>query len=257
MDVLGVGDRRVLPPPVVAFFGVLLELRTYRSVLYLFLAFPLGVAYFVVLVALLSTMFEAMPLSIVLAPLVLLAVHGLAWVERGLVVYVLGVDVHTEDRPLSWLRSAVRDPPDARTFVRSVGALVVAPRTWTRSLLVAAKFPVGIFVFTALMMLGSVTGTMITAPLLYDLPGVRLSVLRPVVTVVVPAVEQAGVSVGGNPTVAVSGTVTEVETLPGAVATSAAGLLLGVAGLHVLNGAATVSVWVTRALLRCERPAWR
>jgi hypothetical protein len=245
---------RSVPPLVATVFGVVVDLRTYRSLAYLFLAFPLGIAYFTVLVTVVSAVAGGFPFTVVLAPLLLLAVHGLAWVERGVVVYVLGVEVRTEDRPLSWLRAAVREPPTARTFARQASALAKAPRTWTRSLLVAAKFPVGIGLFVGLVVLGTVTGVMIAAPLLYDLPGTSMQVLRPVVTVVTPAVERAGVSVGATPTLAVSGTVTEVETLPGALATSAGGVVLGIASLHLLNAVAQASAWVTVALVGCRRP---
>jgi hypothetical protein len=249
-------SERSLPPVVAAFVGVVVDLDTYRGLLYLALSFPLGISYFVVLVTLGALVAEFWPVGVVLAPLLVVAVHGLAWFERALVVYVLGREVPTEEEPLQWLREAVRDPPGAREFARLGGRLLVAPRTWTRSLLVAAKFPVGIAAFVALVVAGTMTGLRLGAPFLYDVPGTRLQVLRPAVSVVVPAVERAGVSVGGTPALAVTGTLQEVETLPGALATSVVGAVVGVASLHLLYWTALAYGWLTSLLFGVQRPSW-
>ena len=248
--------RRV-PAPLAASLGVLVAARTYLNLLYLLLAFPLGIAYFTVLVTVGSFALGLGPLGVVVAPLLLPVVHGLALAERALTVRLLGVDVPSDERPVAWLRAAVEEPPSADALWQRTKTLALARHTWTRLAYLLAKFPFGIAAFVLLTVLGSLSVAFLAAPLLYDVPGAGTTyqVVRPVVAVVVPVVERAGVSVGGTPTLAVSATPHEVETLPGALVTAFGGAVLGVGSLHVCNAVARAWGWVAAVTLRSERSA--
>jgi hypothetical protein len=254
MDTADALADRSVPTLVVTTFGVVAEPRTYRNLLYLLLSFPLGTLYFTVLVTVGAVVVGLGPFGVVLAPLLLPVVHGLAWLERAVTEAVLDVEVPTEERPVAWLRRAREDPPGVDSLLAEVKRLALARHTWTRLVYLLAKFPLGVAALVAVSFMGTLSVVLVATPLLYDRPQTSIQVLRPIVQVVVPVVERAGVSVGGTPTLAVSGTVHEVETLPGALMTSVAGVVYGVASLHLFNAAARASGWLASVMVRSERP---
>jgi hypothetical protein len=87
--------------PLARFFGVLLKSQTYLNLLYLLLAFPLGLVYlifFIVGIAL------GLPLTIILVGLVILAFVGLGWwvfatFERLLAIWLLRIDIPPMSKP--------------------------------------------------------------------------------------------------------------------------------------------------------------
>src|SRR5229473_1394921 len=77
------------------FLHVLVEPRSYLNALYLLIAFPLGLTYFVVLVG--GAISGALVAGILIGLLILLAVLVAAWgfalLERELAIWLLGPDV--------------------------------------------------------------------------------------------------------------------------------------------------------------------
>jgi hypothetical protein len=118
------------------FFGVLLEKRSYLSLLYLWLAFPLGMFYFVLLV---TGFALGIPLIIVWVGLVvlfllMLAVWGLEAVERALAAGLLGAEVAPPFG--SELRGTVR---------QRLRALFTGAELWKGLVFLFLKFPLGLF----------------------------------------------------------------------------------------------------------------
>lgn len=236
-----------------ASLAVVADRRTYLNLLYLLLSFPLGTLYFVVLVVVLAAIVDVGAWTVVALVAFLPAVHGLATVEVVLTERLLGVDVPTPPVSLrERLWTGVVEVRSLRALWRRTRTLVLARHTWTRFVYLLAKFFVGLATFVVVTFLGTLAVVMVATPLLYDDPGTRVQVLRPIVAVVVPIAEQAGVRVGATPTLAVSATPHEVETLPGALATAAAGAVLGVASLHLFNTMARASGWLAVVMLRHE-----
>lgn len=123
--------------PIVDFFAVPFRPRTYGNLLYLWLGFPLGLAYFVALTVGFAT---GIPLTLVwVGLLVLLATFALAWaaggLERQLAIRLLGASV-----PERLVPGAV---PDARRFakLREVGS---SAALWKGIVFLFLKFPLGL-----------------------------------------------------------------------------------------------------------------
>ena len=118
------------------FFGVLLEKRSYLSLLYLWLAFPLGLFYFVLLV---TGFALGIPLIIIWVGLgvlflLMLAVWGLEAVERALAAGLLGAEVAPPFG--SELRGTVR---------QRLRALFTGAELWKGLIFLFLKFPLGLF----------------------------------------------------------------------------------------------------------------
>ena len=130
--------------------------QTWLNLVYLLTALPLGVAYFVVLVAGVSI---GVALAVILVGLLILlatlaATRGMAAVERGAARALLGVEIvppaDRRELPLlqrigRWLRDAV---------------------TWKSLVFVALKFPLGIVTFVAVAASGFVSVVFLFAPLI-------------------------------------------------------------------------------------------
>ncbi|WP_276259219.1 sensor domain-containing protein [Haloglomus litoreum] len=204
--------------------------RTYGNLLYLALAFPLGIAYVVFLgVGLgLSVGLAVLLVGVPLFVGVLLATVALVTVERRLATTLLGVDL---------------DPPDWRFRDREgavdrATALVVDPAVWLGLLFLATRLAVGIGGFVLLMVLLVPSLVLVATPLYYDTPGVRVGIFLPTdvtreLSLYVPWNELlVGVSF------VVRLTSWQVTSLGGALAMSVLGLLALGLSLNVLNGVA-------------------
>jgi hypothetical protein len=206
------------------------RLRTYGNLLYLALAFPLGIGYFVfVAVGLsLSVGLAVLLVGVPLFVAVLLTTVALVTVERRLATVLLGVDI---------------DPPGWR-FVASEGAvdrakaLAVDPAVWLGLLFLAAKLVVGVGAFVLLLTLLVPSAVLIATPLYYHTPGVQVGVFLPTevtreLSLYIPWNELlVGVSF------VVRLTSWQVTTLGDALAFAALGVLALVLSLNVLNGVA-------------------
>ncbi|UPW00920.1 sensor domain-containing protein [Halorussus gelatinilyticus] len=201
--------------------GVPVRAQTYRNLVYLALAFPLGLAYFVGLTLGLS-------LGVGLAvtwfgiPILLATLAGatlVARVEAELSNRLLGTDVRS--RPLD----------TSGGVVAAAKRLVTARRTWLDAGYLLVKFGLGVVSFAALTTLGSLAGSLLAAPLTYSsnfYVGLRLW------------------NVTGGPFE--SGRLV-VDTLGEAVGVGILGVVVAVASLHALNGLARLSGSITEALL--------
>ena len=141
-------------------FAILGEKQTYLNLIYLLLAFPLGIAYFVISVTGLSV---GVGLLIVwVGLLVLLALFagwwGLAALERLLAIHLLGEEIAPMVNPIMtkgglWERTKAH-------FANSV--------TWKSALYLMLKFPLGIASFVATVTAVSVCTALIFAPFVYQ-----------------------------------------------------------------------------------------
>ncbi|HEV7672827.1 MAG TPA: sensor domain-containing protein [Thermoanaerobaculia bacterium] len=150
--------------PFGRFLTAPLRARSYTNLLYLALAFPLGLAYFIFLVTGLSL---GLGLTIIWIGLPILAAvflgsFGLSLFERQLAIRLLGADVP----PMS---SAV--PPPATLWAR-IKAFLANPATWKGMGYLAIKFPLGLGTFVLFVTLSSISLAFLLAPLYYGwLPG--------------------------------------------------------------------------------------
>ncbi len=135
--------------------------RTYRHLLYLAMAFPLGLAYFVFLVtgvsvgAGLIVVWVGVPILLGM----MLAWRGIGTFERGLHRGLLGIDI----------------PEPTTTFLGEgslwsrIKGLLEDSVTWRTLAWLFIRFPAGLFTFVVLVTLTSVAVTFMAAPLLIPL----------------------------------------------------------------------------------------
>jgi len=140
------------------FFGVGFRLQTYLNLLYLTLALPLGLLYFVLLTVGFSL---GLGTSVILIGiLILLLTLALAWVlaalERQLAIWLLRVNIGPLGRQaqapgfLNWLQSYLGNPV-----------------TWSSLLFLFLKLPIGVITFSVTVTLLSLSVGMLLAPLTY------------------------------------------------------------------------------------------
>jgi hypothetical protein len=197
------------------FFRAPFEARTYGNLLFLALAFPLGLAYFIFLAVGLAL---GLGLTIVwvglpILALVLLASWGLAALERQMAIHLLGAEVPPmAPAPVLQQQTALQR---ARAFVSN-------PVTWKGLGYLAIKFPLGLATFVLMVTALAVSGGLIASPLLYDFGQVQLGVWQ-------------------------------VDTLPEALGVSLVGLVCGLVTLNLLNGIAFAWRGLASALLGSRR----
>lgn len=206
------------------FVGVPFRTDTYAKLLYVLLAFPLGVAYFTLVVAGLSVGISTSLLLIGLPILVFtfLGVTFLGAVEARLASGLIGIETELpealrEDNP-NGIRCAENG------FVETLFDLFTAPTTWTSLVLVFLKFIYGIIAFVAFVSVLAVTVSFLSAPLVYEHPDVTYTI-----------------------------GIYTIETLPEALGVAAVGAFIGFVSIHLFNGLATAGGLMTAALLNLDR----
>ena len=153
------------------FFGVVAAPQSYINILYLFLSFPLGIAYFVFLVTGISLGFGLLIIWIGV-PVLVLVLAG-SWVlcelERVLAIGLLKEDIPSAARQS--ISGPVVDVQDLsageRLFIgtwRRLKAHLANRLTWTGMFYLFLKFPVGIASFTIAVTLVAVTFGLLAAP---------------------------------------------------------------------------------------------
>lgn len=188
------------------FFGVIIRGQTYLNILYLLLAMPLGVFYYVFLA---GGILIGVPLVIVfLGILVLVAVFA-AWVafiafERQLAIWLLRVEVPPYI-------------PDPASHTNWISGLITNRVTWTGLLFLFIKLPLGVFSLTLLVLLFSTTVSFLSAPFIYNNQALSNLAFLPV--------EWTG---------------WEIDTLYWAILLFIVGLLMVFLSLHILN----ITAWV-------------
>ncbi len=212
--------------------SVVIEPQSYLNVVYVLLAFPLSIAYFVILTtglsAGLSLVIVWIGVPILFLTFAISAAFG--WLERFLAQYLLRVEI--SPRP-SEAKSAGEIPAESglgdseRLLIRALRGFKarVSDRTvWTGLLYLFLKFPIGIVSFVVAIFLLSITLACLAAPFLYQLDG--------------------GLSIGIG-----MGEIWEIDTLGEALLLSAAGIPLLIISLHILNGLAFVSGRIAKVML--------
>jgi hypothetical protein len=207
------------------FFGVILHGQTYLNALYVFLAFPLGLFYFIFLVTGLSL---GVGLAILwVGFLILLAVfagwYGLAAFERQMAIWLL----HENIPPM--LKQDLTGKITWQKFLAVLGS----PVTWKGLAYLFVKFPLGILSFVVMVTAVSVSASLIAAPFYYRW-------FPPTVNFIVNGN-------AWNP-----GWV--IDTLPEALALSLLGVVVVFISLHVINGLAWVSGKFARVMLGSFSP---
>ena len=145
--------------PLARFFGVLFKAQTYLNLLYLLLAFPLGLVYlifFIVGIAL------GLPLTIILVGLVILAFVGLGWwvfatFERQLAIWLLRIDIPPMSKP----------GPKPVGVWNTITSLLSNPVTWKSLVYLVLKPILGVFALVALVTLGGISLALMLSPLLF------------------------------------------------------------------------------------------
>ena len=132
---------------------------TYRRMAYLLLAFPLALTYFVLIVTGLSV---GVGLSVIGVGLAILVLTMLGWLlfarfERELAIHLLGARI----RPMS-----VPDAEPLKPWPRLLKTLS-EPVTWKSLAYLLVEFPFGIFSFTLVVVLFSVSLSLVLTPLAY------------------------------------------------------------------------------------------
>jgi two-component system phosphate regulon sensor histidine kinase PhoR len=210
--------RLKLRPMLDAAWSLVRDRRTYLRIFYLLMAFPLGTLYFVVIVTGLST---GVSLAIVMVGFPILLATLLGWllfgrIERELAIHLLGAHV----RPMS-----VPDPIRRSAWQRLLKTLG-DPITWTSLVYLLLEFPFGVFSFTLAVVLITVSLALILYPIEYAVA----NVLHPQF----PAGQLNGTMWPG---VTIDGHF-DMNVAVGFLLVSAVGVLLGIASLALLNGAA-------------------
>ena len=232
-----------MPAPLPSLRSVLaapLQPRTYLHLIYLGVAFPLGTAYFVVLVTgfsisvSLSILVVGLPLFVV----TLLVVRGLGAVERLFANLLLDTDIAAPAYPF-------RDG----SVPERLRALVVNRRTWSECGYLLLKFPVGIGLFVFLVTALTMSLTFLATPAFYDEPGLRVGIFPadPVKLSQSLSVPWGDVLVGAELAITVSERA--VDSLADALLFSALGAVLLLLTLNIVNVMAWLSRQYTRTLL--------
>jgi Putative sensor len=130
-----------------------------NTLVYLLLSMPLGIVYFSLVVTGLSVSIGTLIIwiGVPLLLITLLMVQGMATIERQIIARLLRQPLPTY--PTS-------DLPQ-RTFLQRLGALLRDTRTWTSTLYMLLKLPLGIFSFVMAVTLPLVSLALTLLPLVY------------------------------------------------------------------------------------------
>ena len=139
-----------------SFFNVVARPNTYANIAYVWLAFPLGLAYFVLLTtgSALSIGLSLLWIGLVVALMFVLSLRGLGNFERLLSKWLLGEPVAmpsgaaAETKTWPWLKNILKDPA-----------------TWKGALFLLVKFPIGLACWIVSVVSFAVSLAFILAPL--------------------------------------------------------------------------------------------
>jgi hypothetical protein len=201
--------------PLERLYGVFVKPQSYLNILYLLLAFPLGIAYFVFLITGFSVGISLLILWVGL--LILAGVFALCWpltlLERQLAASLL----HVEFPPLQ-----PNTQPGSSLFQQIKGHLTSAS-TWKGILFLFLKFPIGIADFTVTVTLLSLSLGLLLAPLAYPWVQIDLGVTR-------------------------------LHSLPAAMVAFVFGLIIAPLSLHAMNFLADLQGKLARYMLGASMP---
>ena len=166
-------DAITVPDVLMQLFGAPFRLRTYTNLLYLMLAFPLGVAYFVFLVAGLAAGFglTLVWIGIPLLALVFAGSWAFAAFERQMAIHLLG----TEVPPMIPLIVPAPNG-EARTALQRAGDFFGNPGTWKGMGFLLLKFPLGLVSFVAVVTMLATSAAFLLAPVAWMWGGLDIDV---------------------------------------------------------------------------------
>lgn len=222
-----------------SFLAAPVRTQTYLNLAYLVLAFPLGLAYFVFVTVSISL---GVGLSFVLVGIPLLAAAVAlslvaAALERRLTAWMLDVDIPAGPQPTG------------DGWPERLRALATEPGTYAPLLYLPLKFAVGTVAFVVVMN-ALVTGVaLLSVPLHYGEPGLYVGLVTNRPIELHPALHFGWnrLLVGVETVVTIEAW--EVTTLAEALGAAAAGALLLLGGLAVLNWLASLHGRLTATLL--------
>ncbi|WP_408959908.1 sensor domain-containing protein [Natrinema sp. 74] len=253
------------------FVGVVARRRTYYTLLYLLLAFPLGIGYFTVLV----TGF-ALPAGFAFAfvqigfsdPVVFLfagipiALLGLgAGVPAALVTLFAATELTALERLLAerLLEAEIPTAEPARSVRERARRLVADRGTWKGVGYVFSKFLYGTAAFVAVTFGVVFTYALVAAPLHYRNQTVGIHIGDPIKFVPQFTYQHEGWTIDISPvTLSIAdGELISlyVDSLPAALAVSAVGVLVGLVVLHLFNAVGWLLARYTELLLRNTQPS--
>lgn len=222
-----------------SFLSVPFRPQTYLNLLYLLLAFPLGVAYFVVFWVGLSTGVGLLIVIVGAPVLALLAgvALGIGSVERRVTALLLDVEL------------GGRQSVSGETLRERVWSLGTDRRTWLTLLYLPAKFVLGtvaVVVFFQALVTG---GAFLFVPFYYEDPSLYVGVVqdRPIELHPVLHLGWNRLLVTLNPVITIGHR--EVTTLSEALVVAGLGAVVSLIGLHLLNALAWANVWIARVCL--------
>ena len=168
------------------------RVSTYKRLVYLLLAFPLGMAYFVAFTTA-SSLGVGLAFTLVGLPLLVLtlvAATGAAQLEARLAEVLLG---HETAHPRS-LRASL-DTDEGYTV--ALRRFLTEPTTWTSVAVVLLKFLYGLAAFIITVTGSAIVLTMLAAPVVYDDPEVSYQVGSYVISTLPEALGVAGLGAIG------------------------------------------------------------
>lgn len=222
-----------------AFFGVPFRSQTYLNVLYLSLAFPLGLAY-VIFLSIGLGLGVGLAVVVVGIPLLVLVVAvslGLATFERALASVLLDLDVDGKTLPAD---ASLRDRATAlATDLGTLKTLVYLP----------TKLAFGIASFVVVTTVLTTGVSMLLVPLYYDQPGLYVGIVtdRPVELHPTLYLAWNKLLVGFEAVWTIDAW--RVSTLAEALVVAVVGGVLVLGALHLLNVLAAVSKRYTAFML--------
>jgi len=146
---------------MVKFFNVIVKKQTYLNLIYLLIAFPLGIFYFIFLTTGISL---GLGLIITLIGIPLLALMTVAWYglgifERTLTINLLGIKIPKMSN------NAFKE----KTLWKKLKKHLSNSATWKSLVYLFIKFPMGILSFVLMVTLISISISFIATPLVYYL----------------------------------------------------------------------------------------
>lgn len=209
-----------------------IRIQTYKNLLYLLVAFPLGIAYFTGLVTG-GALGVGLLITWIGLPILLLTLSGAtfaAGIEARLARSLVGVDASVPSFLREFeLRDGLAFPGDG--FIDATKQLVTAPSTWTSVVLLVTKFVFGIVSFVAVVTSTAIAAALLAAPFIYDDSAISLGVQS--------AASASNYTIGSW----------TVSTLPEAIVVAGVGVIFVLVALNLLNALARIQAIYTATML--------
>lgn len=193
-------------------FGVVVRAQTYLNLLYVWLAFPLGLFYFLFFVigTTLGVALTIVLIGLFILVLVLVGWWAFAELERQMAIGLLREDI----------RYTRHFGAAGKSFGQQIGGYFTDPVSWTSLLFLLLKFPLGVVTFVVSVFFIALSAALLTAPLTFAFFPIQISLTWTYVWV--------------------------IDTLGEALLAFLIGLPVALISLHVHNGMA----WLWKQLAR-------